>query len=225
MYAASDSSAVPFATIYNKTKTTGTMTNLRGAFSIKVNPADTIRISAVGFENYFFIALESEKSLTIYLAISTHEIDTIIVRAMPPKELFKQEFMQLELPEENKVDLYIPERVTALQLPLDPSEIPVLATNDIRAPGLSFSTFMRGKADKMKKKESEVDRHKQMQEDFDRKYSNEFIGKLTGLHDADQIAELKKFCKFTNDFILQNSEYDIAVAIIDCYKEFEKTQN
>lgn len=203
------------------------MTNLVGAFSIKVNPADTIRISAVGFENYFLTASKSNEPLVIYLATSTQQIDTIIVRAMPPKELFKQEFMSLELPEENKVELHIPERITALQLPFDPGEIPVLAPNDIRAPGISFSTFIgSGKGiNKMKKEEAEVNRHKKMQEDLDRKYSNAFISKLTGLNEEEKIAELKKFCKFTNDFILNNSEYDIAVAIVDCYKEFEKTQN
>jgi hypothetical protein len=106
IYAASDSTPVPFATIFNQTQTEGTITNEHGIFSLKVSPSDTIRISAVGFENYFLTAFENNAHLVVYLPTSTQQIDTIVIRPMPSKQLFRQEFMSLELAEENKVDLH-----------------------------------------------------------------------------------------------------------------------
>jgi hypothetical protein len=62
-------------------------------------------------------------------------------------------------------------------------------------------------------------------DEIDRKYNNAFISRLTGLMEDEKILALKKFCDFSKEFILNNTEYDIAVAIVDCYKEFEKRQN
>jgi hypothetical protein len=221
-----DSSAVPFATIFNKSSGEGVRTDLQGTFSLKTAPDDSIRVSAIGFATAILIASKSEETQLIYLPASIHQIDTIVIRAMPPKELFKQEFMALELQEENKIDLNIKEGVT-LEIPIDPSDIRVSAPNELQSPGSIRLPIFRtmGAAMKLEKEKQELRKEKEEFAEIDRKYSNDFISKLTGLQDDEKIVALKKFCNFSKDFILENSEYDIAVAIVDCYKKFEEEEN
>ena len=223
VYSESDSERIPFATIFNQTRTTGVITNLSGEFSLTVFPLDSIRISAVGFENYLFLATDGEiQPQSIYLTTSVQQIDTIVVRAFPQKAIFKQEFMSLELPDENAINLHLPENIMSLDIPVEANEMPVHALNELIPGGMLVIPIFSGFQTTVEKEEEALDVKKKVLEEIDRKYNNEFISSLTGIKDEEKIVELKKFCNFSNEFILNNTPYDLAAAIVDCYKEFEK---
>lgn len=222
VYSVNDSARIPFATILNQTRTTGTVTNIDGEFSLKVFPSDSIRISAVGFENFLFQASDRGKEhKSIYLTTSVQQIDTIVVRAYPPKALFKQKFMSLDLPDENPINLHLPENIMSLNLPADAREIPVHALNELPSVGMAIP-FSGGTKSKVEKQKEELNQQKIVLEDIDRKYNNMLISSLTGINEDEKIVALKKFCNFSNEFILNNTPYDLASAIDDWYKEFEK---
>lgn len=223
VYSVSDSSRVPFATVLNQTRTTGVSTNADGEFSIKFFAFDSIRISAVGFENFLFLARGREtQPKSIYLTTAIQQIDTIVIRAFPPKGLFKQEFMSLNLPDENAINLHLPENIMALDIPVEGNEVPVHALNELLPGGMLVIPIFSGFQTKVEKEEDMLNLKKKVLEEIDRKYNNEFISSLTGIKKEEEIVELKKFCNFSNEFILNNTPYDLAAAIVDCYKEFEK---
>ncbi len=223
VYSASDSVRVPFATILNQTRSTGVSTNINGEFFLTVFSSDSIRVSAVGFENFWFSVSDKEKqSQSIYLTTSVQQIDTIVVRAFPPKALFKQEFMGLELPDENAINLHLPEDIMSLNLPAEASDIPVRAPNELLPGGMLVIPIFSGFRTKVEKEEEVLNVKKKVLEEIDRKYNNEFIRSLTGIKEEEKIVALKIFCNFSNEFILNNTPYDLAAAIVDCYKEFEK---
>ncbi len=226
IYSAADSTPIPFAYVINTTALDGVNTDEQGKFSLAVHPSDSILISALGYERTALLIPAEIKNLEpvkIYLIPAPYQIDTVVVRAMPTKELFPWAFKNLELAEEkNPINLNIPEDLSSLNIPLEANETRVHAPNEILSGGIIIIPIGRSPDFKIQREKSELSRQKNMLEAIDRKYSNEFISRITEIKQEEEIIELKKFCNLSNDFILQKTEYEIALAVLDCFKGFEK---
>ena len=76
---------IPFATIYNSSQQTGTLSDFNGAFILdQVQPNDTITFSFIGYEKAVLLANPTTSYDTIYLNPETQLIDEVIVFANNP---------------------------------------------------------------------------------------------------------------------------------------------
>jgi hypothetical protein len=232
VYSSQDSVALAAVHIINVTKQNATTSDEKGYFSLDVSPDDKLMFTSIGYESYSLtIPAETKEnlSLIVYLKQVDYQIDTVNILPYPNKDQFRHAFMNLNLPEEkNKIVLNIPDDVMSLKFDDDIANQKVSATNEVKlangnASGLLSLLF--GKMDpatKYQTRKDEFEEHKNKMSEIERKYSNDFIEKLTGLKGEEAIVAFKKFCNLPNYFIIENDQYIIAEAIKNCWKEFEK---
>lgn len=98
--------AVPFATVMIKGSNRGTISDYFGYFSFVAHRKDTIRFSYVGFKDAFFVIPDSLDRKN-YSLIQMMDMDTVLLQEAviypwPTKEQFRQAFLDLRLPEDDK---------------------------------------------------------------------------------------------------------------------------
>jgi hypothetical protein len=73
-----------------------------------------------------------------------------------------------------------------------------------------------------KQKYREILREEYQAQKVREKYDLQFVKQITGI-ESDQRAEaLLYFCNFPPKWVLQATEYEVGVAIKDCYKDFKE---
>lgn len=98
--------AVPFATVMIKGSNRGTISDYYGYFSFVAERGDTIQFSYVGFKDALFWIPDSLDRKN-YSLIQMMDVDTVILQEAviypwPTKEQFRQAFLDLRLPEDDK---------------------------------------------------------------------------------------------------------------------------
>ena len=98
--------AVPFATVMIKGSNRGTISDYYGYFSFVAERGDTIQFSYIGFKDAFFWIPDSLDRKN-YSLIQMMDVDTVILQEAviypwPTKEQFRQAFLDLRLPEDDK---------------------------------------------------------------------------------------------------------------------------
>ncbi len=98
--------AVPFASVLIKGSNRGTMSDYFGYYSFVAERGDTIQFSYVGFKDAYFVIPDSLNSKN-YSLIQMMDVDTImlqpaVIYPWPTKEQFRQAFLDLQLPEDDK---------------------------------------------------------------------------------------------------------------------------
>jgi hypothetical protein len=98
--------AVPFATVMIKGSNRGTISDYFGYFSFVAEKGDTIRFTYVGFKDAFFTIPDSLDRKN-YSLIQMMDMDTVmlqeaVIYPWPTKEQFRQAFLDLRLPEDDK---------------------------------------------------------------------------------------------------------------------------
>ncbi|MCF8256255.1 MAG: carboxypeptidase-like regulatory domain-containing protein [Flavobacteriales bacterium] len=98
--------AVPFANIIVKNSRRGTISDYFGYFSFVAEPFDTIVFSYLGFKDSEFVipdTLNSRNySLIQMMSADTFLLQEAVVYPWPTKEQFRQAFLDLRLPEDDK---------------------------------------------------------------------------------------------------------------------------
>lgn len=97
---------VPFASVMIKDSHRGTISDYYGYFSFVAERGDTIQFSYIGFKDAFFVIPDSLDRKN-YSLIQMMDIDTVILQEAviypwPTKEQFRQAFLDLRLPEDDK---------------------------------------------------------------------------------------------------------------------------
>jgi len=100
---------IPFANIYIPESGRGTYSNLDGFFSIVARQNDVIEFSAVGFKTVEFI-IPDTLSTNRYSIVQLLSQDSIVlpqatIYPWPSREHFKEEFLALEVPNQDLEDL------------------------------------------------------------------------------------------------------------------------
>ena len=98
--------AVPFATVMIKGSNRGTISDYFGYFSFVAEKGDTIQFTYVGFKDAFFTIPDSLDRKN-YSLIQMMDMDTVLLQEAviypwPTKEQFRQAFLDLRLPEDDK---------------------------------------------------------------------------------------------------------------------------
>lgn len=98
--------AVPFANIIIKDSHRGTISDYFGYYSFVAQPGDTIVFSSIGFKDALFVIPDSlnrkQYSLIQMMDMDTIVLQEAIIYPWPTKEQFRQAFLDLRLPEDDK---------------------------------------------------------------------------------------------------------------------------
>ncbi len=209
---------IPYVHIIDQTKNHGTTSNLHGKFAIIIDPLDTLVFSAVGFEKLTVVLAQEginlAEDIQITLTPSTYELAPVQIHALKDEAGFKQDILNLKLPEEKKI--IIPNTYNG---PRDPNARFSLASGPFSAVQNLFS-----KEAKEIRKYQEVIREYPREMTIATKYNREIVGEITGLKD-EALNDFMLFCKVPDDYILSANDYEIVLAVNNCYKDFLKTQH
>lgn len=210
---------VPYVHIIDQTKNQGTISDLSGKFEIMIDPTDTLVFSAVGFEKLTIVlaheAINLAEPVRISLTPSTYELAPVQIHAFKDEAGFKQDILNLKLPDE-KPKIVIPGTYNG---PRDPNARFSLASGPLSAVQNMFS-----KEAKELRKYNEVIKEYPREQAIVAKYNRQIVADITGLKD-EELNDFMLFCKVPDDFILSANDYEIVLAVNNCYKDFLKARN
>ncbi len=215
---AKDSTPVGFVHIINTSTKYGVVADYNGEFTFNVMENDTLKLSAIGFET---VKIPVKKNLTaIFIQPKNYELEEFTLIPYKNFEEFKQAFADLEIPD------------TSMQI--NPSIF--MFEEDLyfyRGNG-GFGIVIEGGISKLYDYFSKQGKSKRRYEELlarDRyksylaeKFNNETIRKATYIEDDVTLNDLKEFCDFSDEFILNSNDYEIIKQIQDCYKEYQKVK-
>ena len=98
---------VPGVHLYIPKAGRGTSSNSDGFFALPTIPGDSIIVSCIGYKTYFYRIPEDKTesySVVIELVEDTTTLAVIEVFPYPTEELFKEAFLAMELPDEEKIE-------------------------------------------------------------------------------------------------------------------------
>lgn len=213
-----DKTPVPYVLIYNQNTQKGTSSDSLGYFSIRINPQDSIVFSSMGFEKHVFVLKSppaaSETEVLIKLNIKTYELSSVDIFAFKTEEEFKKYILAMEIPEEESLD------IPGLEY-RGPAR-PAGAGGGLVISGpisfLSSNFSRRAKAHKKYLQAKEAYDYNDLVES---KFNSEVVKEITGLQ-GEELTEFMQFCKLPDKFIVSANDYELIVAVHDCYKEFKQ---
>lgn len=203
------STPIPLANIHNISTDTRYVTNRYGAFGIYILPTDTIEFSVLGYKTYSLLGKDyiNQGDVPIIVKLKRNYIKLKEVTISAQKR--RQDSLA---------------RLAAKRLKTDP------LLNDFSTPmsiynaahGGMLSSILAGGNKKIKEYERlmllmEI-YHEQTQ--VEEKYNVNLVMRTTQLNE-NQARELMKFCEIPNYFVLNSNEYDIILAIRNCFNEWK----
>jgi hypothetical protein len=209
-----EGNTVPYVTIANINQQLMTVSDEEGKFSITFDRNDTLEFSALGFDKYRLTLKDSLSSDEFYIKIAlsqkTYELKEVSVYAYKDEESFKKAVLEMELPKEEE---HAPIRIPGAYY--GPKR-PASATGPI-----SFITQKFGKQARFEKKLQQIREEYEYSKEVNQKFNRELVAEATGLTD-EVLDQFIIFCKMEDDFITKANEYEILVAIDECYSEFKE---
>ncbi|MFO7830131.1 MAG: carboxypeptidase-like regulatory domain-containing protein [Bacteroidales bacterium] len=206
---------VAFAHVINVSTSRGVVSDSSGNFETWVNPADTLNISAIGFEHTEYIAPKTnpEKVIEIILVNKSYDIPEVSISYLGTYKEFKYKVINLELEDEHKLNPQTKKLFKHVKL-----EYPLVDEPKVTSPAsLIYSVF--SKEAKGIKKYLEVKRKDEARSEINDKYNIHVIQNLTGLK-GPEAKEFMDFCNFKDEYILSISEYNLYSEILLRYEAF-----
>ncbi|MFW5720939.1 MAG: hypothetical protein ACOCWW_00985 [Bacteroidota bacterium] len=208
---------IAFAHIINISARKGTVSDSLGNFEAWVNPGDTLNISAIGFEHTEYVVPEinPDTVVKIVLVNKSYEIPEVSITYLGTYKDFEYKVVNLELPDENKINPEAEKLFNYVEL-----EYPLVEEPNITSPAsLIYSVF--SKEAKAIKKYLEVKRKDEKRENVEEKYNIHVIKNLTGLEGV-EAKEFMDYCNFSDEYIASISEYNLYSEIMLRFEAFKK---
>ncbi|MDQ3534667.1 MAG: carboxypeptidase-like regulatory domain-containing protein [Bacteroidota bacterium] len=210
---------LPLVTVYNITKKSGVTSDYSGKFSIKFQPGDSIIFQSLGFENLVwstFIVSSEELYETIRMQQKTYELKSVDVTAFRTAEDFKKHILAMDMPEEKKLEI---------------PGLNMVRPEDFSGEGkIVISGPISFLYDKFSRRAIDYKRFLVTKAGYERqqmlalKYNKEVVKKIIKVEDPDELEEFMDFCNLQDAFIDSANEYDLIVAVNNCYDEFKLTK-
>jgi len=219
IYDAQTSERVPFAHIIDVKRFKGTSANDRGNFSFTCHLDDSIKFTAIGYEDFFLLigdSLRSDAFLSIHLIPKTYLLESLDFYANDPMKGF-----YLKDIERDTI------RMGSKGMPGTAywNGTPTGGTGYISAFANLFNRHHKQekKLGKILEAEERIQLQKAVEENrirtVDAKYNQELVNRITDLHGI----ELEKFIKQykpSDQFILRSTDYEIVLQIVNSFREY-----
>lgn len=213
------SEPVPYVTVTNISNQKGVVSDEEGFFYIQFDRQDTLELSAVGYKKYQIhlgdTATANNYDLVIRLSEKTYQLENVTVFAYKDEEAFKKAILALD-------ESDLPKQTPVVKIP-GAYEGPRM---EKRPGALSPVSFIYDRFSKRAKYERQVRKAEQeyeYQKILSKKYNRDLVGEITGLTDQD-LDKFMRYCRIEDEFIARSNEYDIILAINQCYEDFSKNQ-
>jgi hypothetical protein len=205
---------IPFVTILESKSKTGVVSDENGYFSIALRPYDTLLFSSIGYETYRYIVKgvsEKVQYIKVLLEPQTYQLQEVGVYSIKNFQEFKKDFINLDLPEEEKA--YIP------------PPPPTYTGNGQPTVGISgpFTKLY----DKYSKRGKEQKKAVVLRSDYGKhqraldRYNRGFVVKVLGIEE-EEADKVLSHCNFSVDYINTTNDYDLAIALQNCYTSYKK---
>jgi CarboxypepD_reg-like domain len=211
---------VRFATILIVNQNKGTSSTSEGRFNIPVTVGDTIRFSSIGYES-LVIAIDDNiinsggEELMLFMIPTIYELDSVVVFELGDDFYLKRqkgvpiEIVGLPKPPENPKDWSKPQMTWGTDY----------------GGGVTISGLLNVFDKKLqeKKRLERMLTAKNLQEEhrakIKSKFNQRFVKMITGIDDR-VILEFMDFCSFSDNYILNSSEYQLTLGLLDQYQNF-----
>lgn len=205
---------LPGVHVVNKNQFKGTVSDIDGNFSITLYVGDSIFFTFVGYQPQYFIFDTAnqwmvEDILVIALSPSVIELAPVNIFAYKTERDFKNAVIALQLPNETTPQLTVPGYYYGPPKPV----------NAGAGSPISFLVGKFGKQAKQEKRFKAAKKKLAYRKFIDTKYNKDLVSQITGLQ-ALALEEFMDQCTLSDSFIENANEYDIIVAINDCFKEY-----
>jgi len=209
---------VELAHIVNQSRKEVAISDLLGYFSIPFSFGDSISITSLGYLKKELLHLgqfnNDSAFYTIRLTPRSYEIKEIQFKWFGNYESFLKGFLELKLPktkEEKDVER-VREYFSRIIINLDLRNLPGATA------GVTFGKDWLAKQDKVLEEKLEKERKQRI---IARKFSAGIVEALTGLR-GNEVFWFMEYCGFTNEYILNSSDYSIRLRIMDKFKIYNQ---
>lgn len=215
-----DHAPIPYVSVFNRSQYAAAIANRSGEYQVVAYAGDTISFSAVSYRKTSFIVPydlnESVYQLSVVMELDTVNLKEVVIYPWPATyEDFKKDFMNTEVKDPiANLDLGLPsagEMKALASTPQTPGSVTYTMTGPI---SLLYNTF--SKEARMRRNFDDV----LLREKADARYNKEIVSRITGLENEEKIAEFMRFCPLDARFILRSSDYELYLAIRNCYLEY-----
>ena len=212
---------ISYAKISNRTTNKIYITDEKGELYIKFQVYSLIKISAIGYQDYYLTITSDNNIFQIKLIPRVYELDEYCLMPFPTLILFKKAFLDLDLPDSSAISLNLSPITGWQKYQRKPTEY----TNE-NVISLSFSSPITGlynifsQRAKSAQKYQALMLHDWRQQRFNKKYNAALVKKITQIKQKEELAKMMEYCKPSYDFIIKASEYEIAIYINNCYLQF-----
>lgn len=210
---------VGLAHVINITKRVGVISDLLGYLNIPVYFGDSIRISAIGYNNKELLNWGQYKSDTIFYSIklipTIYEIKEVKISRFSTYERFLREVINLKIPK-NKEELQLDRLHGYFFRIINGMDLKNLPNT---TSGISFGKDWYVKQNEKLAEMLEKERDRRI---IDRKYNPGIVQNLTGLT-GDELYKFIATLGFDDVFIIKSSDYEIREEITKRFKNYKKT--
>lgn len=193
----------------------GTTSDIDGNFTINISVGDTVVVTHVGYVDYLVPIPQDLFEETYFLRIAmtpaTKELQEVTIYQWPATlKQFKEEILALEVEDPEKV--IIPGSYQGPPKPVDAkigSPISFLYEK--------FSRRAKRRKAFQKKQQDIVTNQKSRA-----RWNPDFVRDITGIEDEQVLLTFMEYCKFNDQLLGELNDYDLIVAINDCYEDFKE---
>ena len=221
--------ALSYVQVYNESKRKGCISNEKGYFHLFGDIGDTLVFSGMSYLGKVQLVgdLDIDTLMEVRLSPRFYQIAEVKITRLGTYDEFKRSLLALELPKTQTrilrehlfeqshlgMDTYLAEEEVRKAMSPEPGK----PTGGISIPILSREEKQRLNLAKVMEKEKE-------QELIDAKYNRDIIRKVTHLPD-DEIIDFMGFCHFSNEVLLQATDYEIVLMIEKKFKEYQNRKS
>lgn len=205
---------VPLANILNKSANQRFIGSRAGLFKAQLAPGDSIKITAIGYEDLLFVAKDIlpekiEDTIQIYMRPTAYQLRDVNIiysnRRQDSIARLAAEFLKND-PLMNNYDRIMNRDEGSLMSPLT-------------AMYMEYS-----KEGQNMKRFEEFVRHAEMLKQVDKRYNKKSIKRATGLSD-EYLDDYILYCKLDRTFILSASDYELILAMRQCADRFRNEKD
>lgn len=189
---------LPFVYVINKNTGFGTVSDINGNFSIKVDEKDTVIFSYVGYiKQYIPVSYMKKLNYKVVMKKTNYELKSISVNVLK-YENYEKDYMK---------------RV------IDKTQMPAI---DVISSPITALYMQFSKKGREMQRLSKIFEEIFIQEQIQKKINPQILYQLTGDANID-IEALRKFCGFylSDYYILNNDGYNLYSKVLECYYRYK----
>lgn len=217
-----DHTPVALAHIIHLETLRGTVSDTAGYFYIPLKLGDSLLVSRIGYSTRIFGFTESttiyKGEIEIVLLEQIYQLKEVVIHPFPRSwQEFSEAFKNLKTdPGPQPADLQLAkEGILSYQGPSGGFGI------NMTSP-ISALYYIFGREPKSRRKYAALLASDKKEAQMRKRYNTELVKQLTGITDEEMLKKFLAYCNLDPDFVLLSSEYDLYVAILECYNSFCK---